>query len=92
MRMVDLKKAIVKMEIREAAGVPAPAVVGAIGRGAVPRPTLELELHLDHPEGQVANPRVILEQLFRLPPEEQARVRVIRTALLDEDGRPVSLV
>jgi hypothetical protein len=48
-----------------------------------------MEAWLEHPEGQVANPRVVLEQFFQLTPEEQARVRVTRTAILGANGAPV---
>ena len=89
--MVDLKQAIASPVPTAAVATSTAAGGDSGGPGAAPGSTLELELHLDHPDGQVANPRVILEQLFRMTPEEQARVRVIRTALLDEEGKPVSL-
>ncbi|MCC7143435.1 MAG: TIGR03960 family B12-binding radical SAM protein [Candidatus Eisenbacteria bacterium] len=48
---------------------------------------LDLEVFLAHANGQVANPKVILERLFLLGPEEQARVRILREAILRADGR-----
>ncbi|MBK8232561.1 MAG: DUF2344 domain-containing protein [Candidatus Eisenbacteria bacterium] len=48
---------------------------------------LDLEVFLAHANGQVANPKVILERLFLLGPEEQARVRILRGAILRADGR-----
>ena len=51
--------------------------------------SLDLELYLARDDGQVCNPKVVLERLFRLGPEEQARVRVRRVALLREDGTPI---
>jgi radical SAM family uncharacterized protein/radical SAM-linked protein len=72
-RLVDLKRAIVRVEFP--AGVEGEYLS-----------IMLLDLHLEHPERQVANPRVILEQLFHLSPEEQAQVGMARTALLDEDG------
>jgi len=47
---------------------------------------LEIELFLARPDGQVCNPKVILERLFLLSPEDQARVRIVRTALIDSEG------
>ena len=52
---------------------------------------LDLELWLAHPRGQTANPRIVMERLFLLSPESQARVGVVRTALLDQAGLPLSL-
>jgi len=51
--------------------------------------SLDLELYLQHPSSQVANPRVVLEKLFQLSPPEQARVLVVRTALLDVAGKAI---
>jgi hypothetical protein len=76
-RRVDLKLALLRLE--PAGPDPAPANASA----------WTLELWLDHPGGHVANPRVVLEQLFHLSPEEQARVRVTREAILGEDGTPL---
>jgi radical SAM family uncharacterized protein/radical SAM-linked protein len=50
---------------------------------------MELELFLAREDGQVANPRVVLERLFRLAPETQALLRVVRVALLAESGDPI---
>ena len=47
---------------------------------------VDLELYLARPDGQVCNPKVLLERLFLLSPEDQARVRIVRTALVDEEG------
>jgi hypothetical protein len=52
-------------------------------------PRMELELFLSRDDGQIANPRVVLERLFRLAPEKQARLRVVRTELLTESGTPI---
>ncbi|MCA9726084.1 MAG: TIGR03960 family B12-binding radical SAM protein [Candidatus Eisenbacteria bacterium] len=52
-------------------------------------PRMELELFLAREDGQVANPRVLLERLFRFGPESQARIRVVRTELLTEAGQPI---
>lgn len=52
---------------------------------------LSLDLYLAHPDGQTANPRVVLEQLFALSPEEQALVRIVREVFLDGAGRAVGL-
>lgn len=52
-------------------------------------PRMELELFLARDDGQVANPRVVLERLFRLAPEKQARLRVVRTELLTESGTAI---
>lgn len=51
--------------------------------------TLALELWLARDDGQVCNPKVVLERLFRLSPEDQALVRIRRTALLREDGTAI---
>lgn len=69
-RMVDLRQAIVRMDLVEPEQV-------------------ELELWLVHPKGQTANPRIVMERLFLLSPELQARVGVVRTALLDRAGDPL---
>lgn len=50
---------------------------------------MELELFLAREDGQVANPRVVLERLFRLAPETQALLRVVRTAILTATGEPI---
>ncbi len=50
---------------------------------------LQLELYLARDDGQVCNPKVILERLFRMSPEEQAKVRICRTAVLRENGRAI---
>ena len=49
-----------------------------------------MDAWLDHPQGHVANPRVVPEQLFHFSPEEQARVQVTREAILREDGMPLA--
>ena len=88
-RRVDLKQALLRLE---PAGVEASPDVNRDGNEAVavpgpaPGSSWIMEAWLDHPRGHVANPRVVLEQLFRLSPEEQARVHVTREAILREDG------
>jgi radical SAM family uncharacterized protein/radical SAM-linked protein len=88
-RRVDLKQALLRLE---PAGVEASPDVNRDGNEAVAAPgpapgsSWIMEAWLDHPRGHVANPRVVLEQLFRLSPEEQARVHVTREAILREDG------
>lgn len=75
-RRVDLRQAIVRLDHEPASSDRDEAII--------------LDLWLEHPRGQTANPWILLERLFLLPPEVQARVRVIRTALLHEDGTPLS--
>jgi radical SAM family uncharacterized protein/radical SAM-linked protein len=92
-RMVDLKRALLRLE---PVGIGAPtagssrqdrsATASEIAGGS----SWTLEAWLDEPNGQVANPRVVLEQLFGLSPEEQARVHVTREAILREDGTPLA--
>lgn len=81
-RVVDLRRAITRLEpIAGEAGSRSEPDRG----GAAPAPgpaALFLELHLEHPQGHTANPWIVLERLFLLSPEEQARVRVRRQALL----------
>ncbi|MFN8548270.1 MAG: TIGR03960 family B12-binding radical SAM protein [Candidatus Eisenbacteria bacterium] len=50
---------------------------------------LDLELFLARQDGQVANPKVLLERLFLLSPEEQALARITRLALVRKDGRRI---
>jgi len=80
--VVDLRRAITRLEpIAGEAGSQSEPDRG----GAAPAPgpaALFLELHLEHPQGHTANPWIVLERLFLLSPEEQARVRVRRQALL----------
>lgn len=93
-RTVDLKQAIASLEAlykpasaagaQEDAGLtPATEAQDAAG---LPPAELRLELHLVHASGQTANPRIVLEKLFGLSPEEQALVGVIRMRLMQEDG------
>jgi radical SAM family uncharacterized protein/radical SAM-linked protein len=96
-RRVDLKQAVVAMKL---CGLDASAPANANGdparryrldQQAEACTSLEFDLYLIHPDGQVANPRVILEKLFRVGPEEQARIRVVRTALLDGSGERIGV-
>ncbi|MCA9756313.1 MAG: TIGR03960 family B12-binding radical SAM protein [Candidatus Eisenbacteria bacterium] len=50
---------------------------------------LDVEMFIARDDGQVCNPKVVLERYFHLGPEEQARVRIRRIALLREDGEPI---
>lgn len=70
-RTVDLRKAILRVDLEPDAS------------------RMELDLFLARDDGQVANPRVVLERLFRLSPEKQALVRVVRVALLADSGEPI---
>lgn len=73
-RMVDLKHAIHRLDFDANFGKEC---------------ALEIELYLQHPDGHVANPRVVLEKLLLLSPEEGARVGIVRTTLLSKEGTPV---
>ncbi len=84
-RRVDLKQAVLRLEPTEPDRSTHPDPP-AEPRSPAPRATWSMELWLDHPGGHVANPRVVLEQLFHLSPEEQARVQVTREAILGPDG------
>lgn len=83
-KRVDLKKAVVGLRWRDA-NDPDPADGSRSGSAR-----LDLELYLQRDDGQVANPKVLLERLFRLSPEEQARVRITRASILSEDGEPLA--
>ncbi len=71
--MVDLRRAIESMQLSD--------------DDPTRQQELLLELHLARTDGQVANPKVVLERLFLLGPEEQAKLRITRTSLLRRDGR-----
>jgi hypothetical protein len=92
-RRVDLKQALLRLEpagtaaIRDANRDGTPA---SSAPGPVPGCSWIMEAWLDHPRGHVANPRVVLEQLFHFSPEEQARVQVTREAILREDSTPLA--
>ena len=92
-RRVDLKQALLRLEPVEGEATRGGSLDGA-SRSSAPAPAAgccwTMEAWLDHPNGHVANPRVVLEQLFRLSPEEQARVQVTREAILREDGAPLA--
>ena len=92
-RRVDLRQALLRLEpaafeaTQDANGNGTPASFGA---ASATGSSWIMEAWLDHPRGHVANPRVVLEQLFHLSPEEQARVQVTREAILREDGTPLA--
>jgi hypothetical protein len=83
-RQVELKEAILGMRFLDEDGGSGGAPQDPSGTGR-----LEMELRLEHPQGHTANPRVVLERLLGLTPEEQAAARVARCALLDQSGNPV---